>query len=156
MTEAFGDEPEHNDGVEQHAEGRGALNRWRLPALRFLDAEMLLGVAKGDLDAPPHRVPGDNLLGFVPRGLNRLSPPTASLATTRSGPFGAAKIHRFPLIVMLRKGCLPPSEPHLVSISALENQGPPQSQNHRHAPELRECDKLKPPPNEWFGTDPAA
>jgi hypothetical protein len=39
---------------------------------------MLLGVAKGDLDAPPHRVPGDNLLGFVPRGLNRLSPPTSA------------------------------------------------------------------------------
>jgi hypothetical protein len=35
----------------------------------------------------------------------------------------APKTRRFPLIVMLRKGCLPPSELHL--ISAPENRGPP-------------------------------
>ena len=36
----------------------------------------------------------------------------------------ASKPHCLPLIVMLRKGCLPPSEFHL--ISAPKNRGPPQ------------------------------
>lgn len=46
---------------------------------------MLLGVAEGDLDAPAHRVPGDDPLGggIVPRGIERLSSPPSSDCLTR-------------------------------------------------------------------------
>ena len=63
--------------------------------------------------------PPDNVIGDRPAlGIRILAAARATLALK-----AAPKTRRFPLIVMLRKGCLPPSELHL--ISAPENRGPP-------------------------------
>ena len=61
-TMAFSGEPENDEVVEKHGQRGSPFDRPAAPALRFLEAEALLAVTEGDLDAPPHRVPAKDLL----------------------------------------------------------------------------------------------
>jgi len=55
-------EPENDERVEKHGQRGSPFDRLAAPALRLLEAEALLAVTEGDLDAPAHRVPTDDLL----------------------------------------------------------------------------------------------
>src|SRR5579871_4812069 len=64
---AFANEPQYDQAVKQHGYRRGAFDGIAGPALRFLEAQVLLAVVEGDFHRPALRVPGENLFR---RGVN--------------------------------------------------------------------------------------